>query len=183
MGKPRMHTDGTGGEEEGAVFPHFQIWWNDVASCRRAAIPATLIKNHAFPKELLTAKHAKHAKHAKWKILSVLFVFSAVTQAGFVRIVSNPAFSRDAVQPREAIQVHPANTTAPDHEFWPDELPMAETVAFAGVRLMGHPQVTDAYLLGLAIRRGGMLATLDQSIAALTEPTSSTGRKALETVG
>ena len=27
-----------------------------------------------------------------------------LTQAGFVRIVSNPAFSRDAVQPREAIQ-------------------------------------------------------------------------------
>jgi hypothetical protein len=41
--------------------------------------------------------------------------------------------------------------------------------------------VTDAYLLGLAVRRGGMLATLDQRIAALTEPKSAE-RKALETV-
>ncbi len=105
-----------------------------------------------------------------------------VTQAGFVRIVSNPAFSRDAVQPREAIQVLSANTAAKDHAFWPDELPVAEAVAFAGVRLMGHQQVTDAYLLGLAIRRGGVLATLDQRIAALAEPKSAEW-KSLELVG
>jgi toxin-antitoxin system PIN domain toxin len=103
------------------------------------------------------------------------------TQAGFVRIVSNPAFSRDAVQPREAIQVLSANTAAKDHEFWPGELPVAGAVAFAGVRLMGHQQVTDAYLLGLAISRRGVLATLDKGIAALTEPRAQE-RKALETV-
>ena len=104
-----------------------------------------------------------------------------ITQAGFIRIVSNPAFSRDAVQPREAIQVLSANTVAKDHAFWPDEIPVAEAVAFTGVRLMGHQQVTDAYLLGLAIRRGGVLATLDQGIAALMEPKSAE-RKSLETV-
>jgi hypothetical protein len=38
------------------------------------------------------------------------------------------------------------------------------------------------YLLGLAIRRGGMLATLDQRIAALTE-SQSAERKALELIG
>ncbi len=54
--------------------------------------------------------------------------------------------------------------------------------ASAGVRLVGHPQVTDAYLLGLTILRGGVLATLDQRIAALTEPKSAE-RKALEIVG
>jgi hypothetical protein len=54
-------------------------------------------------------------------------------------------------------------------------------VAFIGVRPLGHQQVTDAYLLGLATRRGGVLATLDQRLAALTEPKSS-GRKAPETV-
>jgi hypothetical protein len=30
--------------------------------------------------------------------------------------------------------------------------------------IAGHQQVTDAYLLGLAIRRGGRLATFDRSI-------------------
>ena len=93
----------------------------------------------------------------------------------------NPAFSRDAVQPREAIHVLSANTTAKDHAFWTDELPVAEAVAFTGVRLLGHQQVTDACLLGLAIRRGGVLVTLDERIAALTEPKSAE-RKALEMV-
>jgi len=48
------------------------------------------------------------------------------------------------VQPREAIQVLSANTTAKDHQFWPDDLPLADAGAFTGVRLMGHQQVTDA---------------------------------------
>ena len=56
-----------------------------------------------------------------------------------------------------------------DHAFWPDDLPFAEAVVFTGARLVGHQQVTDAYLLGLALRRGGVLATLDERIAALTE--------------
>jgi hypothetical protein len=95
--------------------------------------------------------------------------------------VSNPAFSRDAVHPREAIQVVLANTSAEDHTFWPDESTLAEAVAFAGVRLIGHQQVTDAYLLGLAIRRDGALATLDERLHALTELRSAE-RKAIEVI-
>jgi predicted nucleic acid-binding protein len=58
---------------------------------------------------------------------------------------------------------------------------LAAAVDFAGVRLLGHQQVTDAYLLGLAINRGGVLATLDKGIAALTEPKGH-DRTALEIV-
>lgn len=133
---------------------------------------------------LLWPSHERHDLALKWfsRHRAKGWATCPMTEAGFVRIVSNPAFSRDAVQPREAIHVLSANAAAKDHTFWPDELSVAEAVAFTGARLMGHQQVTDAYLLGLAIRRGGVLATLDQSIAALTEP-KSTERKALETVG
>jgi len=133
---------------------------------------------------LLWPSHERHDLAVKWftRHRAKGWATCPMTQAGFVRIVSNPAFSRDAVQPREAIQILSANTAAKDHTFWLDELPVAEAVVFTGVRLMGHQQVTDAYLLGLAIRRGGVLATLDQRIAALTEPKSAE-RKALEMVG
>ena len=40
----------------------------------------------------------------------------------------------------------------------------------------GYQQVTDAYLLGLAIHRGGSLATLDERIAALADPKSAAGK-------
>jgi predicted nucleic acid-binding protein len=79
--------------------------------------------------------------------------------------VSHPAFSRDAVAPRDAVHLPSANTAAEDHVFWPDEAPFAEITAFAGPRLLGHQQVADAYLLGLALRRGGSLATFDRGIA------------------
>lgn len=132
---------------------------------------------------LLWPSHEQHDLAVKWftRHRARGWATCPLTQAGFVRIVSNPAFSRDAVQPREAIQVLSANTAAKDHAFWRDEFPVADAVAFAGVRLMGHQQVADAYLLGLAIRRGGVLATLDQRIATLVEPKSAE-RKALETV-
>ena len=132
---------------------------------------------------LLWPSHERHDLVLKWftRHRAKGWATCPLTQAGFVRIVSNPAFSRDAVQPREAIHVLSANTAAKDHAFWPDDVPFAEAVAFAGVRLVGHQQVTDAYLLGLAIRRGGVLVTLDHHIAVLTALKSSE-RKALETV-
>ena len=132
---------------------------------------------------LLWPSHAKHDLTVKWfaRHRGKGWATCPLTEAGFVRIVSNAAFSRDAVTPREAVGVLAANTAAKDHAFWPDELPLAEATAFAGARLVGHQQVTDAYLLGLALHRGGMLATLDERIAALTEPKSAE-RKTLEIV-
>ena len=132
---------------------------------------------------LLWPSHAHHEQAAKWfaRHRTKGWATCPLTEAGFVRIVSNAAFSRDAVTPREAVGVLAANTAAKDHAFWPDELPLAEAIAFAGARLVGHQQVTDAYLLGLALHRGGMLATLDERIAALIEP-RSTECKALEIV-
>jgi len=119
---------------------------------------------------------AENARHR-----SKVWATCPLTEAGFVRIVSNPAFSRDAVTPLEAAGLLVANTAARDHAFWPDELPFAEAVTFSGARLVGHQQVTDAYLLGLAIRQDGVLATLDERIAALIG-TNSVARKALEIV-
>lgn len=132
---------------------------------------------------LLWPSHAQHELALKWfaRHRAKGWATCPLTEAGFVRIVSNPAFSRDAVRPREAVSVLAANTVANDHQFWPDEPPFAEAVAYAGARLVGHQQVIDAYLLGLALRKRGMLATLDQRVTALTEPKSAE-LKALEVV-
>jgi predicted nucleic acid-binding protein len=90
-----------------------------------------------------------------------------LTEAGFVRILSNPAFSDDAVVLSDAIRTLKMNTAAADHLFWPDALPFADAVAFTGSRLLGHQQTTGAYLLGLALHRGGVLATLDRGVSSL----------------
>lgn len=50
------------------------------------------------------------------------------------------------------------------HRFWPDDVSF-EQVRLRGV--VGHRQVTDAYLAGLARQRGGQLATFDRGLAAM----------------
>jgi predicted nucleic acid-binding protein len=59
------------------------------------------------------------------------------------------------------------NLKLPGHHFWPASISLHEAVKNIEKRLAGHRQITDAYLLGLAIHRGGKLATLDAKIAAL----------------
>jgi len=90
-----------------------------------------------------------------------------LTQAAFVRIVSNPAFSTNAVAPTEAIALLEENLSRPSHEFWPDNLSFAQAAAYLKPDLSGHKQITDVYLLGLAIHRQAKLATFDKPLAAL----------------
>jgi len=89
------------------------------------------------------------------------------TQAAFVRIVSNPAFSSHAVSPREALSLLTANISHPTHQFWTDNISLQDAVRHFEERLVGHQQITDAYLLGLAMHRKGKLATLDRSVIDL----------------
>jgi toxin-antitoxin system PIN domain toxin len=88
-----------------------------------------------------------------------------ITQAGFVRISSNPRFTPDALTPDHAIALLASITSIPEHEFWPDDLPVSRAV-LPGM-LATHRQVTDAYLVALAKSRGGVLATLDRGVLGL----------------
>jgi toxin-antitoxin system PIN domain toxin len=89
-----------------------------------------------------------------------------LTQTGFVRISSNPKFTAEAVSPFEALDLLRRICALPGHQFWPDDLSLEAAPATVS-RLGGYRQVTDAYLLALAISHEGILATLDKGIAAV----------------
>ena len=91
----------------------------------------------------------------------------SLTQLGFVRIVSNPAFSRDALSAMEALALLGENLAHPAHEFWTDSLQVPPAVKGIEARLQGYKQLTDAYLLALAHRRKGVLATFDRGLRTL----------------
>ena len=95
------------------------------------------------------------------------------TQAAFVRIITNPAFSRDAVTPQEALKLLDANLNHPSHRFWPDEIGFVAATQTFVRRLTGHQQVTDAYLLGLAMHKRGKLATMDRAVLSFLPEKSS----------
>jgi hypothetical protein len=95
------------------------------------------------------------------------------TQTAFVRILSNPAFSPNALTPADALVLLKSNLGHPAHQFWPDDIGLPEAVARFEQRIVGHQQVTDAYLLGLAIHKKGKLATLDRALLGLLSERSA----------
>jgi hypothetical protein len=91
----------------------------------------------------------------------------SLTQLGFVRLVSNPAFSRDALTPAAAMTLLSQNIVHPLHEFWPEKLDVPRTLEGLESRLQGYRQLTDAYLLAVANGRKGVLATFDRGVRTL----------------
>ena len=129
---------------------------------------------------LLRPAHEAHARAVAWfaHVPGREWATCPITESGLTRILSNRAFSRDCLTPWEAQALLAANTRAAEHEFWPDDLPCTEALEPLRGRLLGHRQVTDAYLLALALRRGAQLATLDRGVAELV-PASSPQRNSI----
>jgi hypothetical protein len=113
--------------------------------------------------------HEAHDRAQQWFLRKARggWATCPLTQAGFVRILSNPFFSPHAVTPQEATRVLGTNLQHPGHRFWKDEIAFAEAVKPFQARLKAHQQVPDAYLLGLAMRQKGKLATFDKGIGSL----------------
>lgn len=118
---------------------------------------------------LLWDDHESHERVRHWFTANAPqgWATCPFTEAAFVRITSNPAFSPDAVSPQDAIDVLEDLTSSPGHQFWKDDLTYKQALSTFGGRILGHQQVTDAYLLGLAIHRKGKLVTLDHSIVGM----------------
>ena len=126
---------------------------------------------------LLWPPHEAHARAQRWFANNAGrgWATCAITQAAFVRIVSNPAFSRRPVSPRDALEVLSGSLRHPAHHFWTDDIGIPDALARFGRQLVGHQQITDAYLLGLAIHKKGRLATFDTGLSALLPEQSSAG--------
>lgn len=90
-----------------------------------------------------------------------------ITECGFVRISANAKAIVGAVSPRAAADLLDRIVGLPNHVFWPDDLAWTERPGVPRDGLVGHRQVTDAYLVGLATKHGGKLATLDRRVPSL----------------
>lgn len=110
-----------------------------------------------------TAHHAAVAWHQS--IGSARFFLCPVTEAGFVRLMTNPLIGGESMSGAILLLREIAALTNVAH------LPVAPTwlelIEPLTRHLVGHRQVTDALLLGLAIRNGAVLVTLDRTIQAL----------------
>jgi uncharacterized protein len=87
-----------------------------------------------------------------------------VTEAGFVRVLSNPAYGGSATRATDLMARLRRFCRSGGHVFWPDGVSLRDEAVFDCSHVASHRQITDVYLLGLAYTRGGYLATFDRSI-------------------
>ncbi len=86
------------------------------------------------------------------------------TENGFVRVVSNPAYPRGGTRTETLVGLLRRFRGSEHHRFWPMEVSLTDESLFDVHLLQGHRQVADVYLLGLAKRMKGRLATFDRTI-------------------
>jgi toxin-antitoxin system PIN domain toxin len=86
-----------------------------------------------------------------------------LTQNGFVRIASQKGYSRPA-RLLDAMGVLGRQITKPNHQFWPDDISITDDKLFDHAYILGPNQITDVYLLGLAVKNSGRLVTFDRGL-------------------
>jgi toxin-antitoxin system PIN domain toxin len=114
---------------------------------------------------LFDANHMHHRAASNWRDRQRGdgWATCAITQNGFVRIMSRSARS-PAVRLGAALSALQAQVASNEHEFWSDRISIADSAVFDHGRLLGPSQITDVYLLALAVERGGRLVTFERSI-------------------
>lgn len=114
-------------------------------------------------------EHSQHSLARRWFAANSArgWATCPIVQAGFVRVVSNPSFSAKSITPQEAIEALRISLQDGAHQFWPDSLSLQDSMQVLKTKVTGHQQITDAYLVALAIHNRGKLATLDQGIVQL----------------
>jgi toxin-antitoxin system PIN domain toxin len=112
---------------------------------------------------LAEPEHTHHRTAVRWFHTPGLdWGVCAFTEAGFLRVSSNPKSGSHTVE--EAAAVLTALASHPGYRFWPIAEGWNTLAAPFTERVFGHQQINDAYLLGLAIRENGVLATFDRAI-------------------
>ena len=113
--------------------------------------------------------HEHHQAIQKWFISSGKTDWGVcpLTEAGFIRITTNPAYRPMSRTTAQATVILADFATHPGYRYWPITEKWTVLTAPFSARLFGHQQVTDAYLLGLAVKEKGVLVTFDRGIRYL----------------
>ncbi len=113
---------------------------------------------------LFDGRHVNHDAAHYWfgTTFAANWATCSITEAGCVRVLSNPAYPTVSATPAEVLARLNRFCGSGGHRFWADDLsPRMSLDDQAKGRLRGHRQVTDFHLAALASHRGGLLATFD----------------------
>ena len=115
---------------------------------------------------LLDADHISHARAHQWFAAHSASGWAScpITQNGCARIMAHPGYPNRV--PVAAIVDRLADATADEsHAFWPDDVTLLDRSIVDPTRIHGPRQLTDVYLLALAVAHAGRFVSFDGSIA------------------
>lgn len=118
---------------------------------------------------LLWSGHVHNARVVAWfgRHAARGWASCAITQSAVVRILSQPAAMGFAAPIDELADLLAANIAHPAHRLLPLDFSFPEVMATCTAGIVGHRQITDAWLLTAAIRANAKLVTLDSGVRNL----------------
>jgi toxin-antitoxin system PIN domain toxin len=130
--------------------------------------PAANLLDVNFLVALAWPNHIAHSRAVSWFLENrdTPFATCPMTEAGFVRISMNPLIVTEHISAGGAVAMLEKYRIGYKHVFWPDTLAIGEALS-AFKHISGHRQITDSYLLALAIAYNGTLISFDGGIAEI----------------
>ena len=114
---------------------------------------------------LLDAEHLHHDAARAWLRSNIQYGWATcpITQNGCLRIMAQSAYPNPLPVAQVAERLAEAMATA-DHEFWPDDVSLVGAGVMDWHRVIGPRQITDVYLLAMAVHRQGRFVTFDARV-------------------
>jgi hypothetical protein len=114
---------------------------------------------------LLDADHLLHDRATTWYKSHARSGWAScpITENGCVRVMSHPGYPK-ALPVRAVVERLAEARAGGFHEFWPDSISLLDGKVADSARIHGPRQITDVYLLALAVRHGGQFVTFDSAV-------------------
>lgn len=127
---------------------------------------------------LFDPEHIHHESAHAWfgGLNAARWATCPLTENGLVRVVSNPGYPGRRTTLKDAIARLAAFCDHEAHVFWPDGVTIRDATHTRSELIQGHRQLTDVYLLALAVANGGALVTFDRAIPRSAVATASVER-------
>ena len=121
---------------------------------------------------LLDPQHGHHEPAHRWFQANANHGWATcpLTQNALLRILSNPRYPNSPGGPAVVMPLLQGMLSHPSHLFWPDLLSWSADAVLQAERLLHHGQITDTYLLALAVHQAGRLVSFDARLSTLAVP-------------
>jgi toxin-antitoxin system PIN domain toxin len=115
---------------------------------------------------LIDPTHVQHDRAHDWFAAQGKQAWATcpLTENGVVRIVGHARYPNSPGTPSAVAEMVSILRAVGGHEFWPDDVTIFDGRLIDSARLLDSGQVTDTYLLALAIAHGGQFATFDRHL-------------------